>query len=57
MSDLSEDWPTKLGLTLIILMLMVPGLVIEPGPVSEIVGAAAIGSVWGVDLTGGDGGA
>lgn len=54
MSDLSEDWPTKAFLTVIILVLMVPGLVIEPGPISEIVGAAAIGSVWGVDLTGGD---
>lgn len=40
----------KMLLTAIILVLMVPGLIIEPGPISEAVGAAAIGSVWGVDL-------
>lgn len=43
---------TKAGLTLVILVLMVPGLVVEPGPVSEVVGVAAIGAVWGFDLGG-----
>jgi hypothetical protein len=43
------------ALTLLIVVLMVPGLIVEPGPVSEVLGLAAIGAVWGVDL-GGDGG-
>lgn len=54
MSDdaFSEDAMSKAALTALILVLMVPGLVVEPGPVSEVVGVAAIGSVWGVDLNG-----
>jgi len=49
-SDLSEDAMQKALLTAIILVMMVPGLVVEPGPVSEVVGVTAIGSVWGLDL-------
>ncbi|WP_436929079.1 hypothetical protein [Halosimplex halobium] len=52
--DLSDDALQKGFLTLIVLVLMIPGLVVEPGPISEVVGVAAIGSIWGVDL-GGDG--
>jgi len=47
-----SDPVIKTGLTAIILVLMLPGLVIEPGPISEVVGLAAIGTVWGVDLGG-----
>ncbi|MFU1780717.1 hypothetical protein ACM16X_04985 [Haloarcula japonica] len=54
--DLTDDALQKGLLTAIIVVLMVPGLVIEPGPVTEVVGVAAIGSVWGLDLTGDDGG-
>lgn len=43
----------KAVITGVILVLMLPGLVIEPGPVSEVVGVAAIGTVWGLDLDGG----
>ena len=52
---MSEDWGTgtKATLTVLIIVLMVPGLVIEPGPISEVVGTAAIGSVWGYDFDGG----
>jgi hypothetical protein len=56
--DLSDDWPFKLLLTVIILWLMAAGVVAEPGPISEIVGFAALGSVWGLDfgdVTGGGG--
>jgi hypothetical protein len=35
---------------------MVPGLIVEPGPISEVLGLAAIGTIWGVDLTGDGGG-
>ena len=53
MSDRSTT--EKVALTVFIAVLMIPGLVIEPGPISEILGIAAIGSVWGVDLgVGGD---
>jgi hypothetical protein len=36
----------------IVLVLMVPGLIIEPGPLSEIIGFAALGSIWGIDALG-----
>lgn len=51
--DLGDDWPFKLLLTGVILMLMIPGLVIEPGPISELVGFGAIGAVWGLSFDGG----
>jgi len=50
--SLTDDGLQKGFLTLVVLVLMVPGLVVEPGPVSEVVGVAAIGSIWGVDLGG-----
>lgn len=42
----------KVALSAVVIILMIPGLVIEPGPISEIVGLAALGSIWGFDLTG-----
>lgn len=49
---MGDSTAVNLLLTGIVLVLMLPGLVIEPGPLSEIVGLAAIGSIWGLDLTG-----
>jgi len=46
---MSDSTPIKLLLTVGIGILMVPGLIIEPGPISEIVGLGAIMSVWGID--------
>lgn len=43
----------KLLLTAIIIVLMIPGLIVEPGPLSEIAGLAALGAVWGFDIGGG----
>lgn len=40
---------SKVGLTGLIVVLMIPGLIVEPGPVSEVAGLAAIGAVWGFD--------
>lgn len=37
----------KFGLTLVVVVLMIPGLVVEPGPISEIIGLGAILSIWG----------
>lgn len=47
---------TKIGLSLIVIVLMIPGLIVEPGPLSEIVGLGALGTIWGFDfgLGGGD---
>lgn len=44
----------KVALSLLIVVLMIPGLIIEPGPLSEIAGLAALGAIWGLDLPGGD---
>lgn len=47
----------KIGLSAIVLVFALPGLIIEPGPLSEIVAIGALGTIWGVDLDpGGDGG-
>lgn len=40
----------KAGLSAIVVVLMIPGLIVEPGPLSEIAGLAALGSIWGLDL-------
>lgn len=40
---------SKMALTGLIVVLMIPGLIVEPGPVSEAAGLAAIGAVWGLD--------
>ena len=55
---MSEDssLPFKIGASVVILILMVPGLIVEPGPVSEVVGLGALGAVWGVDLLDDQGG-
>lgn len=42
----------KLGLSAMIVVLMIPGLVIEPGPLTEIAGLAALGGIWGFDIGG-----
>ena len=50
MSD--EATASKILLTGIILVLMIPGLIIEPSPLSEVIGLGAILSVWGFDWDG-----
>lgn len=42
----------KLLLTGIVLVFAIPGLIIEPGPLSEIAALAALGTIWGFDLGG-----
>lgn len=55
MADDEEKSPfVKIVLSLLVVVLMIPGLIIEPGPISEIAGLAAIGAIWGFDLPGGD---
>ncbi len=44
----------KVALSVGVVVLMVPGLIIEPGPLTEMAALAALGSIWGFDLTGGD---
>ncbi len=41
-------------MTAIVVVMMIPGLIIEPGPISEIVGVGAIATIWGFgDILGG----
>lgn len=40
----------KVGLSAVVLIFAVPGLIIEPGPFSEIAAIAALGTIWGVEL-------
>jgi len=47
---------TNLFLTLLVVVLAIPGLVIEPGPFSEIIAATFIASIWGIDFSPTDGG-
>lgn len=42
----------KILLSAVVIVLMIPGLIIEPGPISEIVGFAALGTIWGYDFGG-----
>jgi len=43
---------TKLLLTSVIVVLAIPGLIVEPGPFSEIVTAGLLASIWGLDWDG-----
>jgi hypothetical protein len=39
----------KILLSVGIVIMMIPGLVIEPGPVSEAAGLASLLGIWGLD--------
>jgi len=56
MADDPEDFGigTKLILSAGIVLLMIPGLVIEPGPLSEVGGFAALAALWGLPLLDGN---
>lgn len=45
----------KLGLSAVVAIGFFPGLIIEPGPLSEATALAAWGSIWGFDLLEGGG--
>jgi hypothetical protein len=45
----------KLGLSAAVIMFAIPGLIIEPGPISEALALGALGTIWGFDLLGGEG--
>lgn len=42
----------KLALSAIVIIMAIPGLIIEPGPISEIVALGALGTIWGFDFGG-----
>lgn len=52
MAESDHGTVTKAALTLGIVVLAIPGLFIEPGPISEAVAITAIFGLWGLD--GGD---
>lgn len=45
---------TKAVLSAVVVILFVPGLIIEPGPISEIAALGILTSIWGIDWTGGE---
>lgn len=53
MSENSDDsTAVQVLLTVVIIVMALPGLIIEPGPLSEIAALGALGVVWGFDLPG-----
>lgn len=48
--------PVKVALSVVIIIAAIPGLIIEPGPISEIVALGALGTIWGFDFGVGNGG-
>jgi hypothetical protein len=42
----------KVGLTALITVMAIPGLIIEPGPLSEIAWIGGMSAIWGLDWTG-----
>lgn len=51
-----DSLPVRIGLSAVVVIVAIPGLVIEPGPISEIVALGALGAIWGIDLGPADGG-
>jgi hypothetical protein len=43
----------QLMLSAVVIVVAIPGLIIEPGPLSELAALAALGAIWGFDLPGG----
>lgn len=41
----------KIGLTAVVLVFAIPGLIVEPGPLSEIAAIGVIGTIWGMDFS------
>jgi len=50
MADDDPNLVIKLILSAVVVVLMIPGLIVEPGPVSEVLGLGALGAIWGLDL-------
>lgn len=46
----------QLLLTAVVIVLAIPGLIVEPGPLSELAALGALGVIWGFDLPGAGGG-
>jgi hypothetical protein len=44
----------KMVLTGLITVMAIPGLIVEPGPLSEIAWIGGMSAIWGLDWTGGD---
>jgi len=53
MADGEDSVIVQLGLSAVVIVVAIPGLIIEPGPCSELAALAAIGAIWGFDLPGG----
>lgn len=52
---MSDSIAGKLTLTAGVVVVAIPGLIVEPGPLSEIAALGALATIWGMDLgIGGD---
>jgi hypothetical protein len=40
--------PIKVGISILVVVLMIPGLIIEPGPISEVAGISVLLGIWGI---------
>lgn len=54
MSDEERGLGGKIAITVLVVILFSPGLVIEPGPLSEGLALTILAGVWGIPLLGGD---
>lgn len=49
---MSDSTATKLFLTAVVGVFAIPGLVVEPGPFSELTAAGLLAAIWGLDWSG-----
>lgn len=49
-SDDTDSVVVKVAVSAVVVVLAIPGLVIEPGPISELVALSALGAIWGLDV-------
>lgn len=46
---MADNTAVKLFLTAVVAVFAIPGLIVEPGPFSEITAAGLLAAIWGLD--------
>lgn len=49
---MADSTASKVFLTGVVAVFAIPGLIVEPGPFSEIVAAGLLAAIWGLDWDG-----
>lgn len=49
---MADSTATKLFLTGVVAIFALPGLIVEPGPFSELTAAGLLAAIWGLDWSG-----